>query len=136
VATAFDKTLRTAADQDQARTQWLRQFTISLANDEGADTTTFNGTIPQTLMMFNSDLMNKATSTAAGDFLDELANDKAMSNGDRINRLFLATLARKPNHEEVEHANKLLEARKGDAVGALQDVFWVTLNSGEFILNH
>ncbi len=136
VATAFDQTLRTSEDQDQTRNQWLRQFTISFGTDDGGDTTTFNGTIPQTLMMFNSDLIRKATSTSPGDFLDQMANDHSMSNADRINRLFLATLARKPTHEEIQSANKLLEARKGDPVDALQDVFWVVLNSGEFILNH
>jgi hypothetical protein len=136
VATAFDKTMQTSEDQDKTRTQWLRQFTISFGTDDGGDTTTFNGTIPQTLMMFNSDLIRKATSTSAGDFLDQIANDRSMTNADRINRLFEAALARKPAREEIVWANKLLEARKGDPVGALQDVFWVVLNSGEFILNH
>jgi hypothetical protein len=136
VATSLDKTLRTSQDQDQTRTQWLRQFTISFGTDDGGDTTTFNGTIPQTLMMFNSDLIRKATSASPGDFLDQMASDHALSNADRINRLFLAAVARKPTHEEIDWANKLLEARKGDPVGALQDVFWVVLNSGEFILNH
>lgn len=136
VATAFDKTMQTSEDQDKTRTQWLRQFTIAFGTDDGGDTTTFNGTIPQTLMMFNSDLVRRATSTSAGDFLDQIANDHSMTNADRINRLFEATLARKPSREEIVWANKLLEARKGDPVGALQDVFWVVLNSGEFILNH
>jgi hypothetical protein len=136
VATALDKTLRTSEDQDQTRTQWLRQFTISFGTDDGGDTTTFNGTIPQTLMMFNSDLIRKATSTSAGDFLDQMASDRSMSNADRINRLFLATLARTPTREEIDWANKLLEARKKNPIEALQDVFWVVLNSGEFILNH
>ena len=86
--------------------------------------------------MFNSDLIRKATSASPGDFLDQMANDRALSNADRINRLFLAAVARKPTHEEIDWANKLLEARKGDPVGSLQDVFWVVLNSGEFILNH
>jgi hypothetical protein len=136
VATAIDKTLRTSAEQDNTRTQWLRQFTIAFGTDDGGDTTTFNGTIPQTLMMFNSDLMRKATSTSPGDFLEQMATDRNITNADRINRLFLATLARRPTKEEIDWANKLLEARKGDPVGALQDVFWVVLNSAEFILNH
>jgi hypothetical protein len=136
VATAIGKTLRTSEDQDKTRTQWLRQFTIAFGTDDGGSTTTFNGTIPQTLMMFNSELIRKATSTSAGDFLDQMANDRSMTNADRIYRLFMATLARRPTHEEIERANKLLEARKGDPVGALQDVFWVVLNSAEFILNH
>jgi len=33
-------------------------------------------------------------------------------------------------------ANKLLLARKGDTVAALQDVWWAVLNSNEFIFNH
>jgi hypothetical protein len=27
-------------------------------------------------------------------------------------------------------------ARKGDAIGALQDIWWAVLNSNEFIINH
>ena len=37
---------------------------------------------------------------------------------------------------EIEVANKLLAARKGDVVAALQDIWWAVLNSNEFILNH
>ncbi|HZZ29240.1 MAG TPA: DUF1549 domain-containing protein [Pirellulales bacterium] len=136
VATAADKTLRNSDEQERTKNQWLRQFTITFGTDDGADSTTFNGTIPQTLMMFNGDLIRRATNTGQGDFLDQLANDAKMNNADRINRLFLATVARRPNPEEISWANKLLTARKGDPVGALQDVFWVTLNSAEFILNH
>ena len=33
-------------------------------------------------------------------------------------------------------ANQLMKARKGDAVGALQDIWWAVLNSNEFIINH
>ena len=54
----------------------------------------------------------------------------------RINHLFMATLARKPDKGEIEWANKLLAARKFDSTSALQDVFWVVLNTGEYILNH
>jgi hypothetical protein len=136
VATAADKTLRNSEEQEKTKNQWLRQFTITFGTDDGADSSTFNGTIPQTLMMFNGDLIRRATSTGQGDFLDQLASNAKLTNVDRINRLFLATLARHPSTDEIIWANKLLAARKNDAVGALQDVFWVTLNSGEFILNH
>jgi hypothetical protein len=30
----------------------------------------------------------------------------------------------------------MLMARKGDAIGALQDIWWAVLNSNEFIINH
>jgi hypothetical protein len=36
----------------------------------------------------------------------------------------------------VSAANAMLVARKGDAIGALQDIWWAVLNSNEFIINH
>ena len=54
----------------------------------------------------------------------------------KIDLLYAAALARKPTKKELTLANQLLVARKGDAVGALQDVWWAVLNSNEFIINH
>jgi Protein of unknown function (DUF1549)/Protein of unknown function (DUF1553) len=136
VATSADKTFRTSDEQEKMKTQWLRQFTITFGTDDGDDTTTFNGTIPQTLMMFNGEMMRRAISTEAGGFLDKIAKDPKMNDAAKINHLFMATLARKPEHSEIDWANKLLAARKFDSTSALQDVFWVVLNTGEFILNH
>ena len=45
-------------------------------------------------------------------------------------------LARKPVSREIKTANAIMIARKGDAVGALQDIWWAVLNSNEFIINH
>ena len=53
-----------------------------------------------------------------------------------INRLVPGNVGPQADARGNRLANKLLEARKGDPAGALQDVFWVVLNSGEFILNH
>ncbi len=61
---------------------WLKQFTIAFGTDEGDDTTTFNGTIPQTLMMFNGDLIRQATTPKEGGFLYQLANNSKMNNAD------------------------------------------------------
>ncbi len=55
---------------------------------------------------------------------------------DKISYLFESALARAPNGTEVDVANKLLVARKGDVPAALQDVFWAVLNSNEFIIQH
>ena len=95
------------------KTQWLRQFTITFGTDDGDDTTTFNGTIPQTLMMMNGDMIRRATSTEAGGFLDKMAKDPKMNDAAKINHLFMATLARKPEHSEIDWANKLLGRAKG-----------------------
>ena len=115
--------------------QWLSQFVIAFGTDEGDDATTFNGSIPQILMMFNGDLIKQATSTGKGGFLDRVANG-GMKNAAKINTLYQAALARSPTTREVAAANEMLVARKGDAIGALQDIWWAVLNSNEFIINH
>src|SRR5207302_11058803 len=41
------------------RDEWLRQFVFAFANDEGDEGASFQGTIPQALMMMHGDLMAK-----------------------------------------------------------------------------
>ena len=135
VATEAHKTRGSYEEQEKAKQNWLRQFTIAFGTDEGDETTTFNGTIPQALMLFNGDLIKRATSSEKGSFLWRVANSGKRPN-EKINYLFLAGLARKPTGSEISIANQLLVARKGDSVAALQDVWWAVLNSNEFILNH
>jgi hypothetical protein len=115
--------------------RWLSQFVIAFGTDEGDSSTTFNGTIPQILMLFNGDLVQSATSLGKDGFLDQVmvANRK---NQDRINALYVAALARWPSPIELRYANQLLLARQGQVKEALQDVWWALLNSNEFILNH
>jgi len=132
----------TAADQSRAgeaaakkKDVWLGQFIIAFGTDEGDDATTFNGSITQVLMMFNGDLVKVATSTGKGGFLDRVATAGG-KNSAKIDALYLAALARKPSAKEVAAANKLIVDRKGDAIGALQDIWWAVLNSNEFIVNH
>lgn len=157
-ATRADEAL--SDDQrDEARRRWTRQFSTAFGNDENGETTSFNGSIPQSLAMMNSELVRRATelgwtdvgwaetkkkSAAAGDyadkrpagFLSSVAADASLSNEDRVNRLYLAALARRPDRNELAVCNKLLAARKGDAAEALRDVWWALLNSNEFILQH
>jgi len=115
--------------------EWLSQFVIAFGTDEGDEATTFNGSIPQVLMMFNGELIKTAIGTGKGGFLDSVASSGA-SNAEKINSLYLAALARRPTAREVDVANTLMVAKKGDAISALQDVWWAVLNSNEFILNH
>ena len=108
---------------------------LAFGTDEGDDATTFNGSIPQVLMMFNGDLVKNATSVGKGGFLDTVLRSGA-SNKAQIEALYLAALARRPTTNEVAMANAVLVARKGDAAGSLQDIWWAVLNSNEFIINH
>ena len=86
-------------------------------------------------MMFNGDLIKRATSSAKGSLLWRVAHGK-MNGSKKIEYLFQAGLARKPTKNERLVANRLLVARRGNTEQALQDVWWAVLNSNEFILNH
>jgi hypothetical protein len=135
---------------ERAKSEWLRQFVTSFGNDEGEESTTFNGTIPQTLMMFNGELMSSAARVQPGSYLMEVASSQR-SPQQTIQRLFLAGLARRPTRDELDVANKLLMARATDQLAsrrrgdgnllspsaeALEDLWWAILNSNEFITNH
>jgi len=133
-ATQADQVSRTE-EAAKKKDQWLSQFIIAFGTDEGDDSTTFNGSIPQALMMFNGDLIKQATSTGKGGFLDHVATS-SMSPSQKIDVLYKAALGRVPAAKERQVATALLGARKGDVAAALQDVWWAVLNSNEFIINH
>jgi hypothetical protein len=122
-------------EQQRRRDEWMRQFVVAFGTDEGDETTTFNGSIPQSLMMFNGDLIRDAISLEPGSWLHQLSQNKA-SPQEKVQYLFLAGLGRKPKPEELSIATQLMEARKRDVGAMLQDLWWAILNSNEFIFNH
>ena len=122
-------------EQERQRNRWLQQFVVAFGTDEGDEATTFNGSIPQALMLFNGDLTKKAISTSGGSFIDRLSKT-GKSPRDRVNDLFIAGLARRPSRNEMTIASKLLIARKGKEKDMLQDMWWAILNSNEFIMQH
>jgi hypothetical protein len=135
VATQAHKTRGSYEEQEKLKDEWLGQFTLAFGTDEGDEATTFNGTIPQALMMFNGDLIKKAASIDKGSFLHTVAASN-LKPAEKIEYLFQAALARNASQNEIGIANKLLVARGGDGPAALQDIFWAVLNSNEFILQH
>lgn len=78
----------------------------------------------------------KPTGKRPAGFLSSIAADRSLSNADRVEKLYLTALARKPDRSEIVLCNKLLVAREGNAAEALRDVWWALLNSNEFILQH
>jgi hypothetical protein len=86
-------------------------------------------------MMFNGELVQKATSLDKGSWLKQLA-DAPTKNQQKVNQLFLVGLARKARAEELAVSVKLLQAREGKVDEMLQDMWWAILNSNEFIINH
>ena len=119
-------------EQEARRNRWLRQFTTTFGTDDGGESTTFNGTIPQILMMFNGEMTRTATA-GAGTLIEQAM---AKNGAESVRYLFVSGLGRQPTREESKVAQALLESRKGDRLEALKDLWWVILNSNEFIFVH
>jgi hypothetical protein len=140
VATSAQKVGAGGADNERKRNEWLRQFVVTFANDEGDESTTFQGTIPQALMMMNGDLMNRAVGGKAGSFLaDSLEQSQLQDHLPPArflaNRLYVAALCRLPTNKELAEAQFFL-VNSPDQIAVMEDLFWALLNSNEFILNH
>lgn len=123
----------TPEQQQAERDRWLEQFVVAFGTDEGDEATTFNGSIPQTLMMFNGDLIKRATDATPGSWLGNLIASPS-PYPDKVQSLFTAGLARRVQPAEMAIASQLLQARAGKADEAMQDLWWAVLNSNEFIL--
>jgi len=123
--------------QEEQRQKWMQQFIVAFENDENGESTTFNGTIPQALMMMNSELIEKACSVERGSFLFETLN-KPGAEPQKIQELYLAALSRRPTRIEMGMVQKMLNANsyRGSRLNGYQDLFWALLNSNEFVLIH
>jgi hypothetical protein len=135
VATAAEKARGSYEERERIKNEWLQQFSRTFGTDEGDESTSFNGTIPQVLMMFNGELIRAATGSGRETLIDSLAADPR-SFKDQVNHLFLAGLARTASAPEMRLAHQFLDARGGDSRSALSDLWWVLLNTNEFIFNH
>ena len=121
------------------RDAWMRQFLFAFANDEAEEGTSFQGTIPQALMMMNGELMQAALSGKPGSFLGDVCEQARRQSRSpenyMIDSLYLAALSRHPTPRELNQSRQYLEAFP-DSLQVLQDLFWALLNSNEFILIH
>ncbi|MDG3005747.1 DUF1549 domain-containing protein [Paludisphaera mucosa] len=124
---------------DDKREGWMRQFLFTFGNDEGDEATSFQGTIPQSLMMMNGELMRDALSGKPGSFLSDAVEQAGRQHrspaGFMVDQLYMAALSRHPSNAESTPAVAYLESSP-DAMSFLQDLFWALLNSNEFILIH
>lgn len=121
--------------QEEQRRRWMQQFVVAFENDENDESTTFNGTIPQALMMMNSELMEKACSVERGSFLFETMSSPG-AEAQKIQDLYVAALTRKPTKVEIGRVQKMLGHYGSEKLSGYQDLFWALLNSNEFVFVH
>lgn len=134
VATKADQ-MESRGRVDETRREWLEQFVVAFGNDEGTESTTFDGTISQALVLFNGSVTKRALADEPTSLLRRLANQSAPFER-KVDHLFLAALSRRAKKKEQQVARQLVMLRYGQVVEGLQDLWWAILNSNEFILNH
>jgi hypothetical protein len=93
--------------------------------------------VQQALTLLNGRFIARATDPDAGPTLVAVARTPGLTSAQRLEALYLATLARKPTEKErkrlLEHLARAKPEREAER---LADVFWMLLNSAEFRLNH
>lgn len=136
VATQADKSAASYEQREQQKTRWLQQFSVAFGTDENDEATTFNGTIPQTLMMWNGELIQQAIGDGTGSLLYQLGWDAKLSDQQKIEQLYWTALSRRPTRAEMGLAQQVWRSHGGDTMAAMQDIYWAMLNTNEFILQH
>ena len=135
IATNAHKSGRSSWEQaDQQRREWLQQFVRAFGTDDGSESSSFDGTIPQALMMMNGPLVKDAVSIKPGSHLHDLLAGKG-SDAQKVQKLFLTALSRMPTKPELAMIQKNLKD-SDESMSIYQDLFWALLNSNEFIFNH
>lgn len=96
----------------------------------GADPAEYPSGIPQVLRLMNSPELNRRPT-----LLGEL-DQPGRTTEQRIERLYLATLSRRPTAAEYARLAAYVREPGRTPREAYEDLLWVLLNSSEFSLNH
>ncbi len=104
----------------------------------GTKTIETQTSILQALLMMNGKQMAEQTTVATSETLSAVVDAPFLSTEERIDTLYLAVMNRKPTDAEREKYASYVDrgGPSGDKTKAISDVFWVLLNSTEFLFNH
>jgi hypothetical protein len=134
VATGVDRLEQLDADKVRKRIERaLKEFSFIFADDEAAEVSTFNGNIPQALLLFNGELTNQGAKPKPGSNLSRIlaaSTDPAA----RLRAMFLSTYTRPPTDAEEAHLLPALKDQGGRA--AYEDLYFALLTSTEMLTNH
>ncbi|MFO0906495.1 MAG: DUF1553 domain-containing protein [Pirellulales bacterium] len=92
-------------------------------------------TVPQSLIKVDGELPQRVLSGEQGSLLEKVAADKRLKPDEKIERLFQASLARRPTPQELQAARELLKLSPNDPLIGLRDLWWALLNSNEFLID-
>jgi hypothetical protein len=119
-------------DEDPARAEFVRRM-----RPPQGDPTEYRAGTLQALLLMNGGLTAKITGPDSSSLLGAL-DAPFMSDDDRVESLFFATLARRPDADEQSTCGDALRACKTpkERHQALSDILWALVNSTEFAFNH
>lgn len=128
-ASAPNKAERKANKQKGAGTT-REAFVQFFHPSQGADPNEYAAGIPQVLRLMNSEW------TSDVNHLVSKAVKPNQPTARNIERLFLATLSRRPTAEETQRLTKRIQSSKLGQAKVYGDLAWALVNSSEFTLNH
>ncbi len=116
-----------------ARAEFLASFSNSA--DKRTETTT---SILQALSLMNGRITADATHLERSKTLAGVLDSPFMDDHQKLDALYICAFGRTMRPDEAERMLRYVQkgGPSGDSRKALADVFWVLLNSSEFIFNH
>lgn len=116
------------------RRQLVRQFDQLFGEGEAANPDSFDGTIPQSLIMLNGKFVNEAIKAQKGTRMANIlrGNKDAKTV---VKTIFLAVLSRRPTKAEARAFTRYIKAQ-GASTQTYEDLMWALMNSSEFLMNH
>jgi hypothetical protein len=105
------------------------QFVVFFEAEDATDPTEYQDGIPQALRLMNAPGLNNTFA------LNGLLR-AGQSQEQILDRLYLATLSRRPTAGERERMSAYVAKHKSEAREGYADVLWVLMNCSEFVMNH
>jgi len=112
--------------------QAFREFRFVFGDDEMAEVDSFDGSVPQALLLWNGELTNLGARAEPGGTLASIL-EAHLGPARRMDGLFLAVYSRVPTAAET--AALLPQVRAGNRQ-RWEDLFFALLTSTEAITNH
>jgi hypothetical protein len=106
--------------------------------DQSASRSEAETSILQALSLMNGKLVADATDLESSETLVAVVESPFLDTAGRMEVLFLSTLCRRPEPEELSALSTYVAQTSADRgpKTALADIFWALLNSAEFVFNH
>ncbi len=115
---------------DRAEQLVRRQFNQAFGYDPNNLREEISGTIPQALLMMNSQILARQITARPGSMLGNLLSE-VDSDRQAIQELYLKTLSRRPNRKELATNQQYIQ-QVGNRAEAFEDILWALINSSEF----